>query len=82
MLSEKLEATARAIGILGSAGPIDPMLQRQIARTLLALAQEAEALENAVVPARCRGPLPEGVVSIAERRRGGGAAPSNGGDAA
>jgi hypothetical protein len=71
MLSDKLDSMARAIDVFADVGPMDPRMLREVARTLRGLVERAEALENAAVPMRCRGPLPEGVVSITGRRRPG-----------
>ena len=54
MLSDKIESVARAVDLLAGAGPLDPMLQQQIARTLHSLVREAVAMENAVVPLAAR----------------------------
>ena len=69
MISNKLELVARALDILAEVGPMAARTQKQIAANLRDMAEEVAALEAVVAPMRCRGPLPEGVVSITGRRR-------------
>ncbi|MDA8232837.1 MAG: hypothetical protein M0006_16015 [Magnetospirillum sp.] len=69
MISKKLELVARALDVLADVGPMNERAQRQIAANLRDMAEEVAALEAVVAPMRCRGPLPEGVVSITGRRR-------------